>query len=654
MTAQILNFATIQQSKDPDKDMENYLNTLFDKCSEGFVEIRQISSQRVVTQEWISLDDENIPAFPNNQNIYVGVATRQEGQGDKEGLLEIPAVWVDIDFKDKDKDKDEADRWIAEFSLKPSIIVNSGNGYHLYWILNTPAKIEDILKIEDINKRLVNHFCGDKGAADAARILRLPGTYNIKYDPPRLVTIERIDNDLVYDLTDFDFLPLPPSSPQPAVAGNIPSPFTKLLDGVDKGNRHTTLVSLVGHYREKGLPEEETKRILDLWNRENNPPLEEKELIDTIGYSYKHYGQNKVSARFDAGVSCSIEDCCQIIEKSAMSVKDLIERYFPPRPVIIEPWLRVGEIGMIFAKRGVGKTWLALLIGMAATRKLKIGKWETATPTGCLYIDGEMAAEDLRGRLMDLNISQFQEEAPFELVCVDDIRSTWKSSLNLVNENWRTAILDYLKLHQEFRLLIIDNLASLTPGLDENLKKEWDNINQWLLTLRSMGMAVIIVHHTGKSGDQRGTSSREDALNFSIKLHREEGCQPEDGLKFTVKFEKVRGISENKVKPFTLYLHDVNYQFTWEVVDEEPKKAELIKTLLKEGKLKQNEIAKIVDVKPSYVSEVKKQMKLEAKAKEEERSKRMKAVCGDNEEQAEDSPHTEEFEEGEEVEEVEH
>ena len=59
-------------------------------------------------------------------------------------------------------------------------------------------------------------------------------------------------------------------------------------------------------------------------------------------------------------------------------------------------------------------------------------------------------------------------------------------------------------------------------------------------------------------------------------------------------------------------------------------------------------------MKPSYVSEVKKQMKLEAKAKEEERSKRMKAVCGDNEEQAEDSPHTEEFEEGEEVEEVEH
>ncbi|MGV8057790.1 MAG: AAA family ATPase [Smithellaceae bacterium] len=546
-------------------------------------------------------------------------------------------MWVDIDFK-KDDDEAKAQQKIDKFSLKPSIIVNSGKGYHLYWILQTPAKQDDIQKIEEINRKLVFHFDGDKASTEAARILRLPGTYNIKYNPPILATTEQINQNTVYNLSDFDFLPLPPSSPQPAAMVNPTSQFTKLLDGVFEGSRHTTLVSLASHYREKRLPEDETQCLLALWNCKNKPPLEEKELIDTIKYNYSHYLQNKVATGLEAGDSYSLEDCSQIIERTAMRVSDLINKQFPVRQMIIEPWLRVGEMGMIYAKRGVGKTWLSLLIGMAATRKLQIGDWKTATPTGCLYIDGEMAAEDLRDRLMDLNMSQSKEEATFKLLCADDIRCGGLEPPNLIKQNWRDAILDYLKRHQEFKLLIIDNLASLTSGLDENLKRDWDYINQWLLKLRAIGVAVIIVHHTGKGGDQRGTSSREDALDFSIMLSRNEGDQTEEGTKFTVEFKKARRIYGKNVKPFTLYLHDVENRFAWEVVDEGPTKAERIKILLAEGQLKQNQIAKIVGVKPSYVTQVK------IETKEEEKLRRLELVLGNDEVQTDDSPHTEEVE----------
>jgi hypothetical protein len=57
-----------------------------------------------------------------------------------------------------------------------------------------------------------------------------------------------------------------------------------------------------------------------------------------------------------------------------------------------------------------------------------------------------------------------------------------------------------------------------------------------------MGYAVLLVHHTGKSGDQRGASRREDLLDTSIKLVKpENGSGGVDGAEFEVHFTKTRG-----------------------------------------------------------------------------------------------------------------
>ncbi|MCE5210740.1 MAG: AAA family ATPase [Deltaproteobacteria bacterium] len=626
MTTQL---ATVQVDNPPQHEMESFLNTLFAPCTQGFVEIRQISDQGIITREWKSLVDPTFSGFPNDQNIYVGVATRQDGKGGKANIEEIPAVWVDIDFKDIDRN--EVDKRIKIFSLQPSIIVNSGNGYHLYWILKTPAKINDIQKIEDINKRLVNNFGGDKGSADAAHILRLPGTYNIKYNPPRPVTLQQMKQDVAYDLNDFDFLQLPPSSLQPIAIGNPSSTFTKLLDGVNEGNRHTTLVSLAGHFREKNLPEDETQRLLTLWNRENHPPLEEKELKETIKYSYSHYAHD-ISLNTDVDFNIVLDD-------SIMSMSELIKQNFIPKPFLIKPWLRHGEIGMITAGRGIGKTWLALSIALAATRSYTIGGWETDIPTGCMYLDGEMSKYWLQSRIIALQngLVRDQKAARLKFLSSDYMRSSLKISPKLTNPKWRKAIFDYLIKNQDIRLLIIDNLACLTPGIDENLKKDWDDIAQWLYDLRALEVAVILIHHTGKGGEQRGTSAREDALDFSIKLKRPEGYLPEEGANFIVEFTKTRELDGNAVKEMHLNLRKTVHGVEWEVLEAETKKNGLILSMLKEGNLKQTEIAKELGVSPAYVSQVRKKAK-----EEEERVKRMETVLGDAEKQTDDSPMVEE------------
>lgn len=75
-------------------------------------------------------------------NIYFGVCPRfgRAGQFDLEWQIrKVVALWADID----NISVDEALKRVAEAGLPPpSIVVNSGNGVHLYWLLDAPFLIE--------------------------------------------------------------------------------------------------------------------------------------------------------------------------------------------------------------------------------------------------------------------------------------------------------------------------------------------------------------------------------------------------------------------------------------------------------------------------------------------------------------------------------
>ncbi len=87
---------------------------------------------------------------------------------------------------------------------------------------------------------------------------------------------------------------------------------------------------------------------------------------------------------------------------------------------------------------------------------------------------------------------------------------------------------------------VLDNLASLAGGIDENSSRDWSPINSWLLDLRFAGITTALLHHTGKGGDQRGTSAREDNLDCSLTLRQPPDYVPEDGARFIVSFKKAR------------------------------------------------------------------------------------------------------------------
>jgi hypothetical protein len=69
-------------------------------------------------------------------------------------------------------------------------------------------------------------------------------------------------------------------------------------------------------------------------------------------------------------------------------------------------------------------------------------------------------------------------------------------------------------------IIIVDNLSTIARGLRENEADAFGPIQSWLLAQRAAGLSVIIVHHAGKGGGQRGTSRKEDVLDTVISLSR--------------------------------------------------------------------------------------------------------------------------------------
>lgn len=152
--------------------------------------------------------------WPLEQNYWSGVALRKDNRGGtKENCKVLTAAFADVDVGTaghkgiaKYQTKEAALAAIKASPLRPSILNDSGGGYQPHWLLKEPLALTDgnLARMEHINRGLALAMGGDVGATDASRILRLPGTFNMKLaGNPRPVKIVWCEPERVYDLADF-------------------------------------------------------------------------------------------------------------------------------------------------------------------------------------------------------------------------------------------------------------------------------------------------------------------------------------------------------------------------------------------------------------------------------------------------------------------
>ena len=276
----------------------------------------------------------------------------------------------------------------------------------------------------------------------------------------------------------------------------------------------------------------------------------------------------------------------------SLSVAEFLALDLKPREMVLDPIIPTQGLVMVHAVRGVGKTYVGIGGGYATAAKGTFLRWTAPKPRRVLFVDGELPAATLQERIAR-QVQGVEVEPPdpgYFRIITPDLQEQGIPDLSL--PEGQQAIEEHLG---DVDLLILDNLSTLCRSGKENEAESWQPLQDWLLSLRRHGLSVLLFHHGGKGGTQRGTSKREDILDTVICLRRPADYDPEQGARFEVHYEKARGLYGPAAAPFEAKLTMENGSPVWTCTDIEVAVTERVAEFLQEG-LSQRTIAKELGV----------------------------------------------------------
>jgi hypothetical protein len=220
-----------------------------------FFDRREKNSTNLVAQSAILLDSDGF-------EVFYGVALRSEKDGKAASVPSLSALWLDLDAKERTRA--EVMRGLWAISPAPQIVVDSGRGFHAYFLLREPET--DFELTEAIMRGMAEQTGGDH-VHDRGRVLRLPGTHNHKQDPPIPVRLLRYEVERRHSISDFKEYAV--VRPKPRLReGTLPRRplpawlLTKLAENPGKGKRSEHLFGCVANLLEHGWPSDDILSVL--------------------------------------------------------------------------------------------------------------------------------------------------------------------------------------------------------------------------------------------------------------------------------------------------------------------------------------------------------------------------------------------------------
>ena len=230
--------------------------------SEGWFAVLGIKGKKDVRQELVATREE-VDALAaqyvkEKRNVYFGVAKYRTNENrEKPNVLALKSFWVDIDcgeekaeinpktgrpegYIDQTTGLQELQRFCKLIGLPKPLLVNSGRGIHAYWVLTEQVSRDEWEPVAERLRELcvLHNFHIDGKVFEVARVLRIPGTYNFKDEPP--TQIEVISNAPAVEYETFrnilgvkEVTETPPKRELSALAksmmGNSVSSFKKIM-----------------------------------------------------------------------------------------------------------------------------------------------------------------------------------------------------------------------------------------------------------------------------------------------------------------------------------------------------------------------------------------------------------------------------------------
>ena len=234
--------------------------------------------------------------------------------------------------------------------------------------------------------------------------------------------------------------------------------------------------------------------------------------------------------------------------------------------MLLFPWLPEGSINMIFADRGIGKTFFALSCALALANGDEFLCYKASKPVPVLYLDGEMQATAMQERLYKLSNGK-STIAPLSIYTPDCQEVDYTPDLG--TKEGKEHINELIEAVNP-KVIFIDNISTFDRTGNENEAESWAPIQEWAVQHRKNGRSIVFVHHANKEGKQRGSHKKEDVMDAVIRLKRpDDHISGEGSTKIMVQYTKARHLSGEVALDIeaTLYSDDNQLKWDWEQGD---------------------------------------------------------------------------------------
>lgn len=426
---------------------------------------------------------------------------------------------------------EEAIRSAVEAGIpEPTLVVNSGNGWHLYWVLDGLYPVADLSPA----LRFLHGKLPTDNTHDTTRVMRLPGTVNYKNpDDPKPCYVHRNTGE-VFPLAVF-----PKLADEPRVLDYQPKkPLSdedrsSLVRNWYEGQRHDLSLALAGYLRkDRGYSRQESLNTILGIAHEAGQTDSDRELERAVETTYAKPLAHVIGSSGLYKLGLKVPDTPDVFSitrpKAFVPLIDL-EDTSDVEPV---EWWVPGLIGkgitcLWAGGPKVGKSFAVMQLAYAIATGRNIWDFHVVEPKSVLYFQGELSSSMVVDRAKRI----FPAPLPIEKLCF-----TGKPS-GVVDLIETPEVL--LDLADRYEVVVIDPISLFHSG-DENSSKGAMSVIALFDTLIHDGKCVVMVHHTRKTDGKtrldnniiRGSNawfSRPDSIVLQTK-HGDSGAV---SLKFT-------------------------------------------------------------------------------------------------------------------------
>jgi hypothetical protein len=217
-----------------------------------------------------------------------------------------------------------------------------------------------------------------------------------------------------------------------------------------------------------------------------------------------------------------------------LTIAEWLARDLPEPDYIMGSWLTTTSRALLVAATGLGKTNVALALGLHIAAGADFLHWRARRPCRVLYIDGEMSRRLLKQRIAEAVARLGQKPAGFHALSAEDVEG-----FAPLNTAAGQACIDRLiKQIGGVDFVVFDAIMCLLAG-DMKDGEMWGQVMPWVRALTKRNVGQLWIHHTGHDESRSyGDKTREWQLDTVI--HMEAVGRLETDVSFSLEFRKAR------------------------------------------------------------------------------------------------------------------